>query len=532
MSSHFCLSFRFLAPYFHGQADRGEPEWPPSPLRVFQSLLASAVRRGAGSLPNDSRCALEWLERQPPPLVVAPPGLPGHGYRLSVPNNAMDIVARAWSRGNYSNSGDASPATHRTMKAVRPTLLLDGPIHYLWPLPEPLPDPVRPHLQTLAEIARSITVLGWGSDLVVSHAAVLSAVQAGSLPGERWLPCGDAHGGGLRTPVSRTLDDLLRRYREFAGRIRPDGSFAPPAPLSAFHKVGYRRAGSPPSRPFAAFSLLKPDASGLQPFDTPRRALTVAGMLRGAVKAAALRSGWPEARIAAFVLGHGEAASAPRHLPPGTRRFAYLPLPSIEARGEHRAPVAGSVRRVMLFCFDGGCDPEIRWARTALAGQQLLSLDTAQPVALLSLIPATEMMVRRYTQPAVEWATVTPVVLPGYDDPRHYRRQIERGLDAARQKELLARLDDRIDALLRKAILQAGFPPLLARHAQLEWCAAGFWPGATLVDRYGIPDHLKPFPRLHVKIRWRDDSGNPLEVPGPICLGGGRFFGLGLFAAC
>ncbi|MGO9615373.1 MAG: hypothetical protein ACLP6W_03100 [Bryobacteraceae bacterium] len=29
----------------------------------------------------------------------------------------------------------------------------------------------------------------------------------------------------------------------------------------------------------------------------------------------------------------------------------------------------------------------------------------------------------------------------------------------------------------------------------------------------------------------RDANGNPIQIPGPICLGGGRFYGVGLFAA-
>jgi CRISPR-associated protein Csb2 len=52
-----------------------------------------------------------------------------------------------------------------------------------------------------------------------------------------------------------------------------------------------------------------------------------------------------------------------------------------------------------------------------------------------------------------------------------------------------------------------------------------------LADRYGVPNHLKRFPRFHVKIQWRDAHKRPVQVTGPVCLGGGRFFGLGLFAA-
>src|ERR1700730_13175967 len=41
-ASHFCLSVTFHDCRFHGRRDNGEPEWPPSPLRLFQSLVAAA----------------------------------------------------------------------------------------------------------------------------------------------------------------------------------------------------------------------------------------------------------------------------------------------------------------------------------------------------------------------------------------------------------------------------------------------------------------------------------------------------------
>jgi CRISPR-associated protein Csb2 len=276
---------------------------------------------------------------------------------------------------------------------------------------------------------------------------------------------------------------------------------------------------------------LKLDASGFQAFDTARKALTVAGMARWAVKAAAARGGWPGAKIRTFILGHGEGNDGDEHVAPGPRRFAYVPLPSIAARGGRHDRVAGSVRRVMVTSFAGDCDDEIAWARRTLSGQELVSEDTKLPVALLSLIPENEKVLRCYLQPASAWATVTPVVLPGYDDPRHYRRRLKSGVSAVDQKELLRRLDDRIEGLLRKAIAQAGYPQALVEHAVLEWRKAGFWPGSDLADRYGVPNHLKRFPRYHVKIQWHDAQNREVRVPGPVCFGGGRFCGLGLFAA-
>jgi CRISPR-associated protein Csb2 len=528
MPSHFALSVRFLDPAFHGRRDGGDPEWPPSPLRVFQSLVAAAAARGRGEGVTPHESALRWLEQQPAPTMLAPVGIAGTGYRLSVPNNAMDVVARAWARGNVNNTGDANPATHRTMKTVRPTWLVGGDVvHYLWPLASPPADDVCAEVGKLCSIASSIVALGWGTDMVVGHGAIVSDAEVAALSGERWLP--SVGGDGLRVPVRGTLDALVHRHERFLHRLGIDG-LTPPTPLSTFDTIAYRRAIDPPQRATAAFSLLKLDASGFRAFGTVRRALTVAGMTRHAAKVATSAAGWPESKINAFVLGHGEPSANDEHVAVGPRRFVYLPLPSIEERGEGKV-VAGSVRRVLLSSIAEDCDREVAWARRSLAGQELIDEDTNQPVALLSLLPATDAVVRRYTQRAASWATVTPVVLPGHDDPAHYRRRLKRGTTTAEeQKGLLQRLHDRVDGLLRKAVTQAGFSQILADHVELEWRKVGFWPGTDLAERYGVPDHLKRFPRFHVRLVWRDANKRTVQVPGPVCLGGGRYYGLGLFA--
>ena len=67
MSSIFCLTVRFLdpVPTFHGRGDGSEPEWPPSPLRLFQALVAASAARWPGSHFGDYAApALKWLEAQ------------------------------------------------------------------------------------------------------------------------------------------------------------------------------------------------------------------------------------------------------------------------------------------------------------------------------------------------------------------------------------------------------------------------------------------------------------------------------------
>jgi len=87
MKKYFCVSVTFLDGRFHGRYGDGEPEWPPSPLRLFQAIVAansSEIESG-----GDVDASLRWLECQPPPFIIAPPSEVGTGYVLSVPNNAM-----------------------------------------------------------------------------------------------------------------------------------------------------------------------------------------------------------------------------------------------------------------------------------------------------------------------------------------------------------------------------------------------------------------------------------------------------------
>ncbi|MEX2118179.1 MAG: type I-U CRISPR-associated protein Csb2 [Pirellulales bacterium] len=510
MPSFLNVSVNFLDRDFHGRRDGGEPEWPPSPLRLFQALVSTGASRWRESQFDDRAApAFRWLEESSPPIIVGPASVKGASYRLSVPNNAMDIVGRAWVRGNTSGEGDADPRTHRAMKTVSPVRLAnDDPVNFLWELPESAPNAMLGFVETLCITARSLVALGWGIDLVAGNGRVVSQQEADSLPGERWLPLNDSSFNGLRVPIRGTLTALTDRHLAFLNRLPQIGGFNPVPPLSAFRMVGYRRATDPPARPFAAFQLLKPDASGYRAFNTVRHARTVAGMVRHVTAQGARSTGWPEKQIACFVLGHGESYGEEKHVPVGLRRFAYLPIPSLEHRGERSRRVVGSVRRVLVTCLAEGCEREIEWARRVLSGMELVDNHRSE-LALLSLLPASDRMIRDYTDSAESWSTVTPVILPGFDD-----RDSRKG-----------------ESLLRKAIAQAGFSDVLARFAELECQKVGFLPGTDLARRYSVPDYLRNYSAYHVRVTWRDAHGAAVSIPGPICIGGGRFIGLGLFAA-
>ena len=212
------------------------------------------------------------------------------------------------------------------------------------------------------------------------------------------------------------------------------------------------------------------------------------------------------------VLGHQAVPSDDQPAPKAVRqhpwepRLAYLPVPSILRWGQPPYP-AGAIRRILLVGMPG-MEDEIEQLGKYLAGRFLIREDTGQPVALLAPIARREQdwVLQQYLQPAAVWTSVSPVVLPGFDDRR----------------------PEKTDRLLRRALRQAGFDPQLVENAQIDFLKVGFLPRLELANRFFRPQCIRDRPVWHVRIRWVDRHGQPLRIPGPMFLGSGRFRGLGL----
>jgi CRISPR-associated protein Csb2 len=502
MTRHLVLSFRFLSPWFHGRGDEGAPEWPPSPLRAFQALVASAGR--AGTL-ESTRGALTWLEQRAAPLIIAPEADESSaGYRLSVPHNAMDLVGKQWSRGDEGNA-----AEHRTMKNLRPHRLPEhAAVHYAWQI-----DGDESIAPALVAAARGVVALGWGVDLVVGDGAIIDGAElAGlSVPLKLWEPRSDGR-RELRAPMKGTLDDIDRRHAAFLSRTSSTHpTLRPPPALSTFAITNYARADQPRAPAIAGFTLMRVESDNFRAFGTARRGMAVAGMLRHAVRTAAERAGWDEMRVRASVLGHG-GDDEPRLL--------LVPVPSIEPRGDG-AETVGAVRRVIVFSTDVRSN-DTAWAARALGGMDLVDEKTGEVQAVLATTSRNDRVLKRYVSESSTWATVTPMLLPGYDDPGGLREKLHNSKDDEEQKSLLERLMKRREALVRKALRHAGLGDELAFSAEIETRETGFVAGVEKASRYTVPSHLARSPRLHVKLTW------PVKVAGPLCIGRGRFSGLGL----
>lgn len=515
--NHLIITINFLNGTFHGRSDNGA-EWPPSPMRLFQALVAVAGARWQAEFPEQVQAALDWLSSQPPPKILTPHVHAGTPYQTSVPNNAMDIVGRAWSRGS-TTSKDANPSKHKAMKQIAPTYLLQDrqtgwassddsqwQVHYVW---SDFDDSeAESHLAIIQELAASLFEVGWGLDLVVGNAYVTSESPDAS---KCWAPV-SSDGAPLRVPRPHAREALQQRHRLFLRRISKN-TLVPVPPLTplAYDTVYYRPHDEPAPHEVVALSFLKLDGSKQQSFPQTD-SMIVAGMLRHAARVVAQNAGWSDDEVAQLVMGHKENRHEP-HQPVGRERFAYVPLPSLERRRTPEYNHVGMVRRALLYVPAGGRSAQVNAMRRLLSGMELVSKNNVRQ-ALISAIPSSDRMVQRYVpkEGASTWTSVTPVVLPGRDD----------------------RKGKKTEKLLRKALLQAGFSEKLVSNAILDWRPIGFLPGVEHVARHNrskVPDHLHQYPKFHVKVTWCDDQGDPLKVAGPIVIGGGRYYGLGLLVA-
>lgn len=82
------LTGRFTATAHH---DRGRAEWPPHPARLFSALVATWAD---SDQPDPAeRAALEWLERQEPPSISAPPADVRKAVVHFVPVNDAAVIS-------------------------------------------------------------------------------------------------------------------------------------------------------------------------------------------------------------------------------------------------------------------------------------------------------------------------------------------------------------------------------------------------------------------------------------------------------
>lgn len=491
------IAVHLVEPRFYGSGD-----WPPSPFRLFQALMAGALL----GEPRNHRATLAeafgWLETLDPPMIAAPTVVPGRQVTAYVPNNDLDAVG-----------GDPAKVSKiRDAKRVRPQLLEDDrPILYAWTIPAD----AKGQAQQVTALAERLYCLGTGLDVAWASAwtepfATLEA-RLGEHGGVLYRPLplvedgqpGPSMDAGVlrvRCPAPRSFDSLAERHDAQARRFQAGGfRQAPPA----HYRVHPYNA--PPAR--LLFDLVDPGPPARPAPQSLTGVVQFTETVRDALAARLLSGRICEQHVLAYVVGRG-ATDADK-----ARRIRLIPLPSI---GVHYADRA--VRRLLVE-VPAECPISAETVHWALTGWGLgTDPDTgdvsADPGATLVPVPLTSSMLKHYgvgvthEMAARVWRTVTPVALP-------LKRARGRASGAER-----AATEARLATAAQAALRHAGLPGATVIRVQRE----PFEARGERAEAFAARTRFSPDGLHHVEIAF------DTPVTGPILIGDGRFLGLGLLA--
>jgi CRISPR-associated protein Csb2 len=470
-----CISATFLTGRYHGA------EWPPSPARLLQAMLAGVKTGGYRELWPRVEQGFQWLERRPAPSILVRP-TDGHctSYKLAVPNNDLDTVAHEWAAGRR-----ADVAKIRTIKMVspRPLEASEPHVRYVWPLEEG--EDGEGVAAMLRPLSHCLYSLGWGVDM--AYADLELETDVGSDGWQEWVPS-RTKGKQLPVPVPGFLEDLEATYARFKARTSGKGVDTDTRP-AVYQLQRYARRDEL-VMPSVTFSLLTVDGESLS--KGWHDAMKISAWMRHAA-AEALRGEAFGEDVDSYVLGHTPKQSDASH------RMSFVPLPSI---GHPNSD--GRTRRVLFAEPPTGSGRAVELLGFKLPGTTLTDVNKREVCMLAP--SADDGVIGRYMggeRGAQDWRSVTPVVLHGYNSMRGV-------VSVAKTEKLLLR-----------AFEMAGYRPESIERMAFQ--AAPLWPGAGSARAVRVPEHLDGYPRYHVEVRFRR------PVSGPVLAGIGRHYGVGLF---
>lgn len=503
MSQQLLLTVRLHDGRYHGAGD-----WPPSPARLFQALVAGAGL--SGPLDEKAVRALTWLENREPPLIGAPAMRNGQRVVLYVPNNDLDAVG-----GDPQRIAEVRGAK----KLVRPRLF-DATIPFLYTWSLGADQDSERHSEMICELADHLYQFGRGVDMAWAVGEVLpEEVLEGRLanyPGHIYHPSSDGVGETLTCPRPGSLESLRERYaanrRRFntVGHGRAVRQVLSQAPKPRFMSIAYE---SPPSRHLYELRSRSTEAAFVPWPLTEASKLAVwvrecaAARLRQALSA-------QSADIDRILIGRKPDGTNDG---PTSARVKIVPLPSI---GHYHAD--RGIRRVLVE-VPAGCPlraDDIQWA---FSGLELCDPATGEVFDTILTPAADDSMLGHYGigsgQRFRTWRTVTPAALPEAARRRRIEpaRRIQEAKDGSERAAEQARAAGAVIEALRHAGVRTEVQAIRVRREPFE--AKGARVEAFAPGRRFAKERL-----WHVEIT----CAEPLS--GPLLIGDGRFLGLGVMA--
>ena len=560
--------------------DRGRAEWPPHPARLYSALVATTAQEHPPTA--EERAALEWLAQAPPPAIRATHASPRAVHTHYVPVNdaavvthgpienalgklrsleeeiaatnsesvllrlrkkratlrrKLESVARQQAARPPKVTLRGTPADHkhlsilpqyrtrqpRTFPVVIPE---DCRVYWVWNVTPP-----PPHLATLGRMVRRLVRLGHSSSLI--RARVLHSLPPGIAP--NWLPTDDNSEHPDRF-IRVPLTDQLQRLEQNYARHQATAPRVLPFHWQCYHHVTgesesaedvtiikqqiypttdwivFQRTDGPPGRRDTLHHL------------PATRCVDLAARLREALLQAADSA---DIELPEAVSGHTR-----NRRPSSAPHLAILPLPYAGSRYAD-----GRIRGVALL-LPQHCDRATRntllqtigaWERQARLSPALRPLNDDLEIPILPVhlgrdgvfhltrltAPANLRTLQpgRWSQPAHTWCSVTPVALDR--NPGNLR-----STNLNQQQRALGRAV----AALRRACHHRELP-------EPQEVEVDFAPPLSGVEPAGA---FPPFPRqqgpgkprrvlVHAVLHFAE------PVEGPIFIGAGRYYGLGLF---
>jgi len=472
------LTVTFATGRYHGRISEDELEFPPSPSRLFQALIAGSHCGAYGVIHTDKRDrALQWLESLEPPVIESPEYLEtGRGIKSWVPNN---------------DNQQAHKKTDKSFLAI--TFPANNTMRYRWRFEgnqEAIEDGT-----VICSMARLITHLGQHQDTVYVRGEITADAEASDESNVRHPV--ERNDGDWTSPKAGALYAYRQRYQTW---LKDDSKDNVSVPARRLH---YR---SPETirfdAPMALFELWRNEDERLR-YD-PRDLRQPAAMVRHTMiqwieARPAFREHYSEELTSRLIAGH--EADKQHSVQFNGAHIACVPIPSLDEEGV----ADGLIRRVLLIGL--GCKEEkaIELFESVTNGINGSTLkDQSVKVGYLKRASLNDSVLRLFTRKAYRvWRTVTPIILTGL---------MRRGRGA--------------EVLIARALKQAG-----VNQNDIESIATFSGPIVPKTLRpldYRIEktSYLAQTPRYHAEVIFR----RPVE--GALVIGRGRHYGFGLMIPC
>ncbi|MDA8344048.1 MAG: type I-U CRISPR-associated protein Csb2 [Thermaerobacter sp.] len=488
------LEVEYLTGIAYASAGLGSdaPDWPPQPDRIFSALVAAWAARGQS---QNEASALEWLERLPPPLLLASDFSPRTSHVSFVPPNDPSST-----KGKHA--AEVFPGMRRRQPRSFPAACPEDPVvHLFWPDTD-VDDATFSALDALAV-----------DTAYVGHSASLTRCKF-----RRSDACTPpkACRNAVRAVYPGRFAELQAAFK--AGRRPNPGAVIAPVPRSPIEA---------PGTIFSTDWLLLEHVDGEMP--DLRAAAMVAKAIRDKLVSAyeeiGLRGQVPE--TVSGLTSEGTPLRAP-HLAIVPLSFTGFPHSDGRVLGFGLVPPRGNwilkdANFLSAFRHLAPLDSEV--------GRRILRIDGAErggPGFTIGLAPTSDpslsslnptLYITLNGHPTRTFATVTPIVLDRHLKEHGAEREAEiakqigdacRNIGLPEPETIEISGGGRLAAFPDKHSAIEGAPPAEPSGKSPRWL------------RWRLPPSLSGRALTHAVVRFAE------PVQGPVILGAGRYLGLGL----